>query len=104
MILEAVLLDWRVGDDDTVRAFESAFRHASPLIVASPGYIRHALQRRIEAPGRYLLLVEWETVEAHTVGFRRSAAYQDWRRLLHPFYDPFPTVEHFQPVDLSDMD
>ena len=104
MILEAALLDLRVGDDDTVRAFEAAFRQASPLIAASPGYIRHTLHRRIEAPGRYLLLVEWESLEAHTVGFRQSAAYQEWRRLLHPFYDPFPTVEHFQPVDLSDMD
>lgn len=74
MILEAALLDLRAGDDAIGPAFETAFRRASPLIAASPGYIRHTLHRRVEAPGRYLLLVEWETLEAHTVGFRQSAS------------------------------
>jgi heme-degrading monooxygenase HmoA len=45
-----------------------------------------------------LLLVEWESLEAHTQGFRGSAAYEEWRRLLHHFYEPFPVVEHFEPV------
>ncbi len=49
----------------------------------------------METPNRYLLLVEWETLEAHTIGFRRSPRYQEWRALLHHFYAPFPTVEHF---------
>lgn len=100
MILEAAILDLRASDPETCRAFEAAFQQASPLIAASPGYRGHRLERRIEAPGRYLLLVEWETLQDHTVGFRQSAAYQEWRMLLHPFYDPFPTVEHFQRVDL----
>jgi len=51
--------------------------------------------------GRYLLLVRWETLEAHTIGFRGSPAYAEWRALLHHFYEPFPTVEHFDAVDLD---
>jgi heme-degrading monooxygenase HmoA len=55
--------------------------------------------RCIEQPANFLLLlVEWETLEAHTEGFRNSEAYQEWRALLHHFYDPFPVVEHFESV------
>jgi heme-degrading monooxygenase HmoA len=62
------------------------------------GYISHELQRCLETPGKYLLLVEWRSLEDHTVGFRQSAGYLEWKRLLHHFYDPFPTVEHFETV------
>ena len=92
MILESVLLNVKAGQG---AEFEAAFAAASPLIVAKDGYIRHELHHCIETPDRYLLLVWWETLEAHTVGFRGSPEYQEWRRLLHHFYDPFPTVEHF---------
>lgn len=102
MIREVALLDLGSDHPETCRAFEAAFRQASPLIAATPGYLGHTLDRRLEAPGRYLLLVEWETLEAHTVGFRQSVAYQEWKALLHHFYHPFPTVEHFEQVDLTD--
>ena len=59
------------------------------------GFVSLRLLRGIESPSRYLLLVEWETLEDHTEGFRKSAGYEEWRALLHHFYDPFPTVEHF---------
>jgi heme-degrading monooxygenase HmoA len=75
--------------------FESAFAQASSIISAMPGYISHQLQRCIEVPDRYLLLVNWASLEAHTVGFRGSPDYQRWRQLLHHFYDPFPVVEHY---------
>ena len=78
--------------------FEATFAQASPIIASMHGYIRHELQHCLEAPDRYLLLVWWDTLEDHTVGFRGSAQYQEWRRLLHHFYDPFPTVEHFEQV------
>ncbi|MBC8076585.1 MAG: antibiotic biosynthesis monooxygenase [Chloroflexales bacterium] len=97
MILEAAMLYVRHGQE---QAFEDAFRQASPIIAASPGYQRHELQRCLEAPGKYLLLVRWNTLEDHTVGFRGSPAYQEWRRTLHHFYDPFPIVEHFEGVQL----
>lgn len=64
------------------------------------GYISHELRHCVEQEGRYLLLVKWETIEDHTEGFRGSKEYQQWRRLLHHFYDPFPTVEHYLPVEL----
>jgi heme-degrading monooxygenase HmoA len=95
MILEVALLNVRDGMAD---AFEDAFRQASPIIASMHGYRSHELQRCIEAPTRYVLLVRWETLEDHTVGFRQSAGYQEWKRLLHHFYDPFPTVEHFELV------
>jgi heme-degrading monooxygenase HmoA len=95
MILESAILNVKAGQ---AAAFEAAFATASPLIASMPGYMRHELQRCLETPDRYLLLVWWETLEAHTVGFRGSAEYQQWRALLHHFYDPFPTVEHFVKV------
>ena len=81
--------------------FESAFRTASKIISSMKGYIHHELQRCIERPNGYVLLVHWETLEDHTVGFRGSPEYQQWRALLHHFYNPFPTVEHFTRVDLG---
>ena len=63
------------------------------LIKSIPGYVSHELQHCIENPQRYLLLAYWQTVEAHTICFRQSAQYQEWKRLLHHFYDLFPTVE-----------
>ena len=98
MILEAAILPVRPG---TEVEFEAAFRRASPIIAATPGYLGHELQRCLEAPGKYLLLVRWERLEDHTVGFRGSPGYQEWRRLLHHFHEPFPTVEHFAAVPLD---
>jgi heme-degrading monooxygenase HmoA len=95
MILEMAILDVRPGQS---AAFETAFRRAEEIISASPGYVSHELERGLERPDRYLLLVRWERLEDHTEGFRKSEAYQEWRSLLHHFYDPFPTVEHFAPI------
>jgi len=92
MILESAILKVRPGLEPE---FERAFAQASKIISASPGYIRHELQRCLEVQNQYLLLVCWQRLEDHTVGFRGSAPYQEWRRLLHHFYDPFPTVEHY---------
>jgi heme-degrading monooxygenase HmoA len=79
--------------------FEAAFRIASKLIAASPGYLGHELRRCWEVKDKYLLTVRWRSLEDHTQGFRGSAAYQEWKRLLHHFYDPFPTVEHYVAVE-----
>jgi heme-degrading monooxygenase HmoA len=92
MILESAILDVKPGQ---AQAFEAAMLKARPLIAATPGFVSIAVRRCIENSQRYLLLVEWETLEAHTVGFRQSPRYQEWRALLHHFYDPFPIVEHF---------
>ena len=66
-----------------------------------PGYVDHELQRCLETPSQFLLLVRWETLEDHTVGFRGSPDYQEWKALLHSFYEPFPVVEHYVTVDLN---
>ena len=95
MILESAPLDVKPGQ---TQAFEAAFRRAQRILAASPGYLSHELQRCIERPNRYLLLVRWRTLEDHTEGFRQSEPYQEWKGLLHHFYDPFPTVEHYAPV------
>ena len=76
--------------------FEANFAVASDIISSVPGYVNHSLRRCIEDPNKYILQVNWETLEAHTRGFRESPRYLEWKALLHHFYDPFPTVEHFE--------
>lgn len=95
MVLEHAVLDVSVGREGE---FEDAFAMAKGLIAASPGFVSLRLSRCLEIPNRYLLLVEWDTLEDHLEGFRRSAAYAEWRELLHHFYDPAPVVEHFDVV------
>lgn len=95
MITEHVELPVIPGREDE---YEAAFERAKPLIAASPGFRGLSLSRCIERPNAYLLLVRWETIEDHLVGFRESPAYQEWRALLHHFYNPFPVVEHFTEV------
>ena len=93
-VLEVAILTVRHGQRD---AFLQAFATAEPLIASAPGYGGHDLCRCVESDERFLLLVWWDTVDSHTVGFRESAAYREWKTLLHHFYDPFPTVDHYLP-------
>ena len=95
MILEVAILNVLPGRE---AEFESAFRQAQAIIASMPGYESHELRRCMEAQNRYILLVHWDRLEDHTVGFRGSAQYQEWKRLLHHFYDPFPVVEHYASV------
>ncbi|MBD2511282.1 antibiotic biosynthesis monooxygenase [Nostoc muscorum FACHB-395] len=96
MILEAVMLHVKPGLESD---FEAAFKEASKIISSMDGYLSHELHRCIEVERKYLLLVKWETLESHTVGFRSSAEYQEWKKLLHHFYELFPTVEHFEEIE-----
>lgn len=96
MILEIAQL--QVKPEQTA-AFEAAFNKAQAIISSMPGYLGHELQKCIEQVNHYMLLVRWESVEHHQVGFRKSAEYQEWRQLLHHFYDPFPTVLHYELVN-----
>jgi heme-degrading monooxygenase HmoA len=95
LILEVAVLTVKPGEGDN---FESAFRVAERIIATASGYISHELQRCLETENQYILLVRWQRLEDHTKGFRGSAAYVEWRRLLHHFYEPLPTVEHYLPV------
>ena len=95
MILEVVILDIKPA---LLSEYESAFEQAQKIISGRKGYISHQLQKCLEKPNRYILLVNWQTLTDHTVGFRESAEYQEWRKLLHHFYDPLPQVEHYETV------
>ncbi len=95
MILEVATLDVIPGQE---AQFEAAFAEAKKIIASMPGYISHELQRCLEQRHRYILLVHWQTLEHHTIGFRQSLQYEEWRTLLHHFYKPFPTVLHYEAV------
>lgn len=92
MILEVAILNVIEGE---TAVFENAFRQAEPIIASMQGYLGHELQKCIEIENQYILLVRWQTLEDHTVGFRGSEQYAQWKALLHHFYDPFPTVQHY---------
>lgn len=95
MILEVAILDVKPNQ---AQKFEEAFNEAQKIISSITGYVSHQLQKCIEKNNRYILLVNWKTLEDHTVGFRGSKEYEEWRALLHHFYEPFPEVEHYQNV------
>jgi heme-degrading monooxygenase HmoA len=95
MILEVAILNIKPGMS---QQFEIAFAEAAQIIASMKGYISHNLQKCLEVENQYLLLVNWQTIEDHTVGFRQSLEYQTWKKLLHHFYDPFPSVEHYKTV------
>ena len=78
--------------------FETAFEQAKAVIARSSGFQGATLSRGVESPSTYLLLVEWATLEDHTVGFRESPAFGEWRGLLGHLFDGAPDVEHFVPV------
>lgn len=92
MIIE--LADFRTNDPDD---FIAAMHELVEVIAASPGYLGHTVQRSIESPGRFMLAVRWESVEAHTAGFRGSDAYQRWVARVMPHRDGV-VVEHFETI------
>jgi heme-degrading monooxygenase HmoA len=92
VILEHAILDVYPRE---AAEYEAALKEALPLIRATPGFIKLDIRPCLEKPGRYLLLVEWRALDDHTVGFRNSDRYQEWKNLLHRFYSPFPLVEHY---------
>ena len=95
MITEHAVLEVIAGRETE---FVEAMERAKALIASSPGFRSLRVERCVERPGCFLLLIEWERLEDHTEGFRGSPAYEEWRAALHQFYDPFPVVEHFVAV------
>lgn len=76
--------------------FEADFDRARPIIAASPGFRGLDLHPSVDTPGTYLLLVRWTSIDDHRIGFRGSDRYQQWRALLHPYYDVLPGVFYFK--------
>lgn len=96
MILEVAILDIK---KELASEFEPTYKKAGKIIASMKGYISHELKRCLEVENRYILLVQWEHLEDHTVGFRESEEYQEWKTLLHHFYDPFPVLEHYKDIE-----
>ena len=95
MILEVAILNVIKGKETQ---FEKDFEIASQYIRSINGYIKHSLSKCLEQESKYILLVEWEKLEDHTIGFRESEQYLKWKNLLHHYYNPFPIVEHYSMV------
>ena len=95
MVLEVAILDVIPGQESE---FEVAFEKARLIIQSMPGYESLQLQQCVEKENRYILLVNWHSLEDHTIGFRESAEYLSWKVLLHHFYNPFPEVLHYEMV------
>lgn len=93
MVLEVAILHIKSG---LSLDFEQSFGLAQKIISAQVGYISHELKKCLEQEDKYLLLVQWETIENHETGFRGSKDYLEWKKLLHHYYEPFPVVEHYQ--------
>lgn len=93
MILEVAILNIKKG---LSTEFETSFDKAKDIISSKNGYISHQLKKCIEQEDKYILLVNWETIEDHEIGFRKSEEYNQWKALLHHFYEPFPIVEHYK--------
>jgi len=96
MILEIAILNVVKGLEGE---FEEAFKEAKRIIAGTPGFVALELQKSVERSNEYILLVRWQTLEDHTVGFRNSPEYARWKELLHQFYDPFPKVTHYTRID-----
>lgn len=97
MITEVALIDVKAGQEAD---FEQAYSRAKFVISRAEGYVSHTLQRCLETPNRYLLLVQWTSVEAHTVGFRQSGLFTEWRALIGPYFEKPPFVEHYRTPSL----
>lgn len=95
MVLE--IADFAV-QPGTEEKFGAAVRAGLAIIAEAPGFRSARLTRSVETPTRFVLLVEWDSVEAHTVGFRESEAFPRWRALVGPYFDGPPNVEHFDDV------
>lgn len=93
MIVELAMIAIRPGEE---RQFEAAFPIAARVLAASRGYLAHELRRSVETPSRYALRIEWATLEDHTVGFRGSPSFSEWRSLIGPYFESPPVVEHFR--------
>ncbi|MBL7814847.1 MAG: antibiotic biosynthesis monooxygenase [Saprospiraceae bacterium] len=93
MVLELATIDIKQG---TNAEFEQSLAQAQHVISKSEGYLGHEFQKCIERDNRYILLIKWATLEAHTEGFRGSELFKEWRALIGPFFENPPLVEHFE--------
>lgn len=96
MVLEVALIDITPGQED---AFAAAYGKAKTILSTTPGLRSVRMTRGIESPSRFVLLVEWDSVEAHVENFRQTERFGQWRGLIGPYFAEPPRVEHFTDVD-----
>jgi heme-degrading monooxygenase HmoA len=95
MVLEVALINVQPGHEDD---FAAAYRRARSILVSTPGLLSARMTRGIESPARFVLLVEWESVQAHQLNFRATDRFGQWRALIGPYFAEPPVVEHFVDV------
>jgi heme-degrading monooxygenase HmoA len=95
MVLEVALIDVQEGREEE---FVAAYRKAYQLVVTTPGCRSVRMTKGVESPSRFVLLVEWDSVEAHLDNFRATERFTEWRGLIGPYFDGAPRVEHFVDV------
>lgn len=95
MVLEVALFDITAGQEEQ---FASAYKEARAFLTATEGCRSVRMTRGIETPTRFVLLVEWDSVEAHEVNFRQSPNFPEWRRLIGPYFASTPQVEHYTDI------
>ena len=99
MVLELADIRIQAGQN---AAFEQAIARGLKTVIANAGGFRgFTVHHGIESPQRYVLQIQWDTLEDHTVGFRQSPLFTEWRAIVGPFFDGPPTVEHFDLVTKS---
>ncbi|WP_137894667.1 antibiotic biosynthesis monooxygenase [Ramlibacter sp. 2FC] len=94
MILE--LADIRIHPGRQADFEEAAKRGLDTVLSKVTGFRKYEVRRSMESPERYMLLLHWDTLEDHTVGFRTSPAYAQWRAIVGPYFSKPPFVEHFE--------
>ncbi len=99
MILEVALIDIEPGQEE---AFIAAYAQARSIVAGTPGCRTVRMTRGIESPSRFVLLVEWDSVEAHVKNFRETERFGIWRGLIGPYFAAPPVVEHFADLPLED--
>ncbi len=92
MILELAILEIKEGQ---LSEFESNLEKAQSVINQSEGYIGHEFQQCMEEPNKYILLIQWTSLEAHEEGFRKSELFKEWRGLIGSYFASAPTVQHY---------
>jgi heme-degrading monooxygenase HmoA len=96
VVLEVALIDVQ---DGTAEQFASAYRSAREILRETPGVRSIRMTHGIERPTRFVLLVEWDSVEAHDLNFRQTDRFRRWRALIDPYFANPPLVEHYEDVD-----
>lgn len=99
MILEVA--DIRIQPGRQAEFDAAIVRGVTTVIARAEGFSGYQVHKGIESPERYLLMIRWDRLEDHTVGFRQSEAFAQWRAIVGPFFAEPPRVEHFGPVAAS---